>query len=130
MMQRMYAALPPDAELGVVAQKETLLLQAHGELTNFGHRRSDAEQERYDAALWLAAAPRCFLLIRSEARDPCFEDAAAQSMGFAHSVQWELVPHSAAAPDCVARGRPGTAIAYRAPDKPALTVATAPHTTR
>lgn len=119
IMERTYAALPLGAQLGVVAQKETSFLHAHGEVTNFGHRRRDEEQERYDAALWLAAAPNRFLLVRAKARRDCFDRAAATSIGFAHGSEWELVPHAAAAPNCVARGNAGSAIAYRVPLWPA-----------
>jgi hypothetical protein len=115
VMERTYAALPPGAELGVVAQKEPMLLHARGPLTNFGHRRLDQEQELDDAALWLAAAPQRYLLIRAEARAPCFAQTKATSMGFAQSLRWELVPHSAAAPECAVRGKADNAIAYVAP---------------
>jgi 4-amino-4-deoxy-L-arabinose transferase-like glycosyltransferase len=127
IMERAYAALPPNAELGVVAQKETLLLHARGPLTNFGHRRPDEEQERYDAARWLAAAPQRYLLIRADARNDCFEYSNATSIGFSSGVHWELVPHSAAAPDCARRGQAANAIAYRA-DSAETRVAVAPTT--
>ncbi len=115
VMERAYRALPRDAELGLVAQKETLLLHARGPATNFGHRRVDADQERFDAARWLAADARRYLIVRAAARDPCFSQAAATSLGFAHSIEWVLVPHSAAEPECAARGRAERAIPYRAP---------------
>lgn len=116
IMERAYAALPSDGELGLVAQKETLLLHARGPTTNFGHRRVDEDQERFDAARWLAAGARRYLIIRADARDPCFSRSPTASLGFAHSIEWELVPHSAADPDCAARGRAERAIPYRAPD--------------
>jgi hypothetical protein len=126
IMERTYAALPPDAELGVVAQKETILLHARGPLTNFGHRRPDEEQERFDAARWLAARPQRYLLIRHTARNDCFGNAAATNIGFASKEQWELVPRAAAAPECVVRGNANNAIAYRAQDSAEVAVAVAP----
>jgi 4-amino-4-deoxy-L-arabinose transferase-like glycosyltransferase len=128
IMERTYAALPPGAELGVVAQKETLLLHARGPLTNFGHRRPDEEQERFDAARWLAEKPQRYLLIRSTARNDCFGNAAATIIGIASKERWELVPHSAAAPECAVRGDARNAIAYRAEDKGDIAVAIAPST--
>jgi 4-amino-4-deoxy-L-arabinose transferase-like glycosyltransferase len=113
IMERVYAALPPNAELGVVAQKETILLHARGPLTNFGNRRPDEEQERFDAARWLAEKPQRYLLIRDTARSECFGNAKATFIGVASNEQWELVPHSAAAPECAARGDTRNAIAYR-----------------
>jgi 4-amino-4-deoxy-L-arabinose transferase-like glycosyltransferase len=115
IMERAYRALPADAELGLVAQKETLLLNARGPATNFGHRRTDVEQERFDAARWLAADARRYLIIRADARDPCFSRGAAASLGFAHSIEWALVPHSAADRQCAAKGHAERAIPYRAP---------------
>jgi 4-amino-4-deoxy-L-arabinose transferase-like glycosyltransferase len=126
IMERTYAALPPGAELGVVAQKETMLLHARGPLTNFGHRRPDEEQERFDAARWLAARPQRYLLIRHTAHDDCFGNAPATTIGIASKEQWELVPHAAAAPECVVRGVARNAIAYRAQDRGEMAVAVAP----
>ena len=115
IMERAYRALPSDAELGLVAQKETLLLHARGLVTNFGHRRADVEQERFDAARWLATDAGRYLIIRADALDPCFSRGGAESLGFAHSIEWKLVPHSAADPECAAQGHAEGAIAYRAP---------------
>jgi 4-amino-4-deoxy-L-arabinose transferase-like glycosyltransferase len=115
IMERAYEMLPANAELGLVAQKETLLLHARGPATNFGHRRLDEDQERFDAARWLAADARRYLIIRADARLPCFSRVPATSLGFAHSIEWELVPHLAADPECAAKGHAEHAIPYRAP---------------
>jgi 4-amino-4-deoxy-L-arabinose transferase-like glycosyltransferase len=118
ILQRAYAMLPADTELGVVEQKESLLLHADGAFTNFGHRRVDVEQERSDAARWLAAEPHRELLIRAEARPGCFDAAPAVTVGRAHGIEWQLVPHAAAVPACAARGRAANAIAYHAHGAP------------
>jgi hypothetical protein len=63
----------------------------------------------------LAADARRYLIIRADARLPCFSRVPATSLGFAHSIEWELVPHLAADPECAAKGHAEHAIPYRAP---------------
>ncbi|HET8699739.1 MAG TPA: hypothetical protein VFO94_19805, partial [Gammaproteobacteria bacterium] len=120
VMDRAYAALPPGAELGALAAKEVLILHAHGALTNFGHRRPDQEQETFDAARWLAADPRRFLIVPDSLRERCFAADGSTPLGFANGEHWRLEPASAASPECSARGRADTAIAYEVGNRPPL----------
>lgn len=115
IMDHAYATLPRDAELGIAAPKESLILHARGPLTNFGHRRLDREQERFDAARWLAEKDRRFLVLRAEADDRCFDRSQATPLGHAHGIDWILVPHSAARQWCAGQGDAASVIAYRAP---------------
>lgn len=109
------ARLPPDGELGIVQPKESLILQARGALTNFGHRRSDRAQELADAARWLAADPRRRLIVREESLSPCFMRGEADHLGYAHRLRWRLVAAGNVDAHCAAGGNPEAAIRYVAP---------------
>jgi 4-amino-4-deoxy-L-arabinose transferase-like glycosyltransferase len=114
IMDAAYAALPPDAKLGLAFGKESLILHARGELTNFGHRRRDGTQEGFDAARWLADGAERFLIVPRESLGDCFVPEAGTALGRAHGQLWLLLPQSAAREQCVRAGR-DVAIAYHAP---------------
>jgi hypothetical protein len=77
----------------------------------------EAEQEMADAALWLSGKPGRQLVINDDAREACFREAPAQSLGAANRSEWFLVK-GGADPACVARGKPGVAHYYLPPVVP------------
>lgn len=105
-------ALPPGGELGVVQPKESLLLQARGALTNFGHRRTDRRQELADAALWLAGSADRRLIAPRDVLAPCFAETGIVALGSAHRRDWSLVAPGAVSTRCARDGQPGNAIRY------------------
>ncbi|HJY38861.1 MAG TPA: hypothetical protein VJ299_15395, partial [Steroidobacteraceae bacterium] len=112
---RVERAADPRQELGLVAFKEQYVLNARREIVHFGHARwREAEQEMADAALWIAGKPGRQLVINDDAREACFRDAPAQSLGAANRSEWFLVK-GGADPACVARGKPGAAHYYIPP---------------
>jgi len=112
-----YEVLPPDADLGITRPKESLILQARGPFTNFGHRRPDRDEEVRDAAAWLAAAPDRYLILPDEVVEPCFEADALMHLGYAHRRHWLLAGPGSVAPACAAEGNAQTAVPYRAPTR-------------
>jgi 4-amino-4-deoxy-L-arabinose transferase-like glycosyltransferase len=107
--------VPPGRELGLVAYKEQFLLGLDRATVNFGHGRwREGPAEAYDAAAWLAQAPRSRILLVPEALlAPCFEASARTEAGRTSREAWWLVSDSPA-PQCAARGDAGRAIRYPA----------------
>ncbi|WP_405234434.1 ArnT family glycosyltransferase [Lentisalinibacter salinarum] len=115
ILEAAYAALPPDADLGITRPKESLILQATGPFTNFGHRRPDPDQEMRDAAAWLAAAADRYLILPDEVVAPCFDAERLTRLGHAHRRDWLLAGPGTMDEACVAEGDATRAIPYRAP---------------
>ena len=112
------ARVPATEELGLVDYREQYLLHARRPLTNFGHRRYlDGDQELFDAAAWLVAAPGRVLMVSRRGRDRCFAGAAATPLGEANRLEWFLV-RGPADPGCAARGDLGAARRYVPPVLP------------
>lgn len=108
-------AVPAGAELGMVRYREQYLLQLTRPATNFGHRRDERdEQELFDAAAWLGAAPGRVLMVDAAGRARCFGSAAAIGVGESNRKAWYLVS-APAGPDCAARGDPGAVRHYAPP---------------
>jgi 4-amino-4-deoxy-L-arabinose transferase-like glycosyltransferase len=111
------AAVAPTTELGLVAYKEQYLLRFTRPTVNFGHARwREAQAEAADAAVWLAQARERVLLLPDAARQQCFANTSAQSMGKANGAQWFLVS-GPANPTCLASGTLAAARSYR-PEPP------------
>jgi hypothetical protein len=101
-------------ELGLVAYRESFLLQFNRPTVNFGHARwREAEAEASDAAAWLAAQPGRALLMDDDAWRFCFKDATPTVIDIAND-RWLLVDHGAD-PSCVARGHLEAARTYVPP---------------
>jgi hypothetical protein len=101
-------------ELGLVAYRESFLLQFNRPTVNFGHARwREAQAEAADAAAWLVAQPGRALLMDDAAWRFCFKDATPTSIDIAND-RWLLVDHGAD-PSCVARGRLEAARIYVPP---------------
>jgi 4-amino-4-deoxy-L-arabinose transferase-like glycosyltransferase len=98
-------AAPPGAELGLVAYREQYLLYITRPIINFGHRRAslDGNQEAYDAARWLDAAPGRVLVVDDTRRSECFASSPARPLGHANRQDWFLVSAPADAA-CAERG--------------------------
>ncbi|MCJ7450904.1 MAG: glycosyltransferase family 39 protein [Steroidobacteraceae bacterium] len=103
-------------ELALVGAKEQYLLQLRRPTVNFGNARAlERDDEANDAAAWLAADPARGVVMGKRARDRCFGDASAVSLGKANNQHWFLVT---GAPDaaCVSAGDPAAARYYLPPD--------------
>jgi hypothetical protein len=100
-------------ELGLLAYHEHFLWQLRRPSVNFGNRRfREGDQEAFDAAAWLSAAPERQVLVPEAMLAPCFTPAAsAQDMGKSSRGHWYLV-HGRPDPACVARGDAGRALYY------------------
>ncbi|WP_049623499.1 ArnT family glycosyltransferase [Frateuria defendens] len=108
VMQKADAQIGPDGELGLVAWREELLLQARRPAAEFGFTRGWPEQMR-DALAWQAQAPgRRWVLVNGEALQPslCVDPAKAVRVGVANRNVWWMFDGSAVLPGCVA-GRAG-----------------------
>lgn len=116
----MLRRVPPGRGLGLVAYKEQFLLGLDRETVNFGHGRwREGPLEAYDAAAWLAAAPRrgccwcrrrCSHMLSSARR--------TDTPGRTSRESWWLVTGAPQA-DCAARGDATRAIRYAgAPNPP------------
>lgn len=111
-MSRVAQALPPQAELGLVAFKEQYLLHADRPVVHFGHARwREADEELADAARWLNQAPDRALLVNDWAMRECFDASRVQPLGVANRYEW-YVTTGPADEDCAAAGQPDAAFHY------------------
>lgn len=107
------------AELGFVGYKEQYLLNVHRPIVHFGHARwREAEQEAADAALWLSGSEGRQLVVNDYARQLCFSDTTAQSLGMANRSEWFIVRGKPSA-KCVARGNAAALYHYAPPPRAA-----------
>ena len=112
-IRSMLAQLQEGEVLGLVAYKEQFLLYLDRPTVNFGHRRwLEGEQEEFDAAAWLAAAPGRVLLVPHASLERCFGQTRRTALGKSSRDQWDLV-RGMPDPACVAKGVPARAIGYR-----------------
>jgi 4-amino-4-deoxy-L-arabinose transferase-like glycosyltransferase len=112
VMEAARREIRPGSELGIVRHKESLILQARGPLTNFGHRRPDADQELADAARWLQADTARRLIVPGDAIEPCFSASEPLDLGFAHRQSWYLVGAAGVDGCCAESGDERAAIDY------------------
>ncbi len=104
LMHQVGQRIGPDAELGLVAWREQLLLQADRPSTDFGFSQPWPEQWRA-ASRWLIQAPaRRWLLVLDESLDPCVDRGHTIVAGRANRRDWLLVPGAAWRSGCVAAG--------------------------
>jgi hypothetical protein len=112
------AQLPPGAELGLLAYKEQFLLYLDRPVVNFGHARYAEDQshaqESHDAAHWLNAGDRRFVLLPQPLIQPCFANSAQTIAGETSRETWLLVA-APASPACASAGDPKRAIRYSPP---------------
>ena len=95
LMQQVAARIGPQAELGLVAWREQVLLQAPAGTVEFGFSRPWDEQWR-SASQWLSVAPqRRWILVLDEALGPCVERSMAIRAGRSNRRDWLLVPGTA-----------------------------------
>ncbi len=115
-IERLARALPPGAELGIVAYREEFLLHLPFPATNFGHRRwREDPQEMMDASRWLSVAPGRVLLVDETRLPPCFGDPTFhKKAGVSAGKTWWLVS-SRMAPECIRGGDLGKARVYVPP---------------
>jgi 4-amino-4-deoxy-L-arabinose transferase-like glycosyltransferase len=105
------------AELGFVGFKEQYLLNVHRPIVHFGHARwREAEQEAADAALWLNGSERRQLVVNDYARQLCFGETTARSLGMANRMEWFIVRGKPSA-KCVARGKAAALYRYAPPPR-------------
>lgn len=102
LMRHVGERIGPDAELGLVAWREQLLLQADRPTADFGFSRPWPDQW-LSASHWLAQAPsRRWLLVLAESLDTCVDRERTVAAGRANRRDWLLVPGTAWRSGCVA----------------------------
>jgi len=107
------------SEIGFVDLREQFALQSKRPIVYFGRGRFlDRKREADDAARWLPSLPGRALVIGAQAREMCFADLPAESLGVWHREEWFLV-QGRPDPRCMARGRVSAARRY-VPPKDAL----------
>ena len=95
LMQRVGAAIGPDAQLGLVGWREQQLLMADRDAVTFGFKREGAAQFE-DALAWQRQVGSTrWLLVEDGALSPCIAKAQARNMGNTNRRQWWLVPAAA-----------------------------------
>lgn len=100
LMQDVGTALPPGAELGLVAWKEQMLLQADREAVEFGFSRPWPEQWS-DAFGWLGQSPaRRWILAPEDAMPGCIDLNRSEFVGRSNRGRWWLVSSAAAGGRC------------------------------
>jgi 4-amino-4-deoxy-L-arabinose transferase-like glycosyltransferase len=110
---RLEQVASPGEQLGLLAYHESFLWQLTRPSVNFGNQRfREGNQETFDAAAWLNAAPDRQLLVSQAMLRPCFADAVpVREVGAASGQLWYLVRGKPRA-DCVARGDAARALYY------------------
>jgi hypothetical protein len=102
LMETVSHRIGGDAELGLVAWREQVLLQTRVPTIEFGYKQPLPAQWR-EATAWLKAAPaRRWLLLPQEALPDCIDRARAIRAGRASRREWWLLPARAVPADCVA----------------------------
>jgi 4-amino-4-deoxy-L-arabinose transferase-like glycosyltransferase len=92
LMQRVGAAIGPDAQLGLVGWREQQLLMADRDGATFGFKRDGAEQF-VDALAWQRQATGSrWLLVEGGVLPACVNKVRARDMGNANRRQWWLLP--------------------------------------
>lgn len=105
LMETVSLRIGPDAELGLVAWREQMLLQARVPTTEFGYKQPLPTQWQ-EASTWVAAAPaRRWLLLPEEALPDCIDRARAIHAGRANRREWWLLPARAVPAGCAAVAR-------------------------
>lgn len=90
----------PEAQLGLVAWREQNLLQADRRVTEFGFRRSTAEQMQSGIA-WLAEAPaERWLFADARFLGDCIDASATRPVGMANRRDWVLLQLAAVRQEC------------------------------
>ena len=93
--------LPAGDQLGMVAWREQLVIQADRPVATFGFDRA-WDQQLMRARDWQLRAPeRRWLLIEERALSPCVNRAQAEYVGNNNHRRWWLVPARAQRPRCI-----------------------------
>jgi len=97
LMQRVGAAIGPDAQLGLVGWREQQLLMADRDAASFGFMRDGAGQFA-DALQWQRQPTGVrWLLVEGSMLPACVDQLQARDMGNANRRQWWLLPVNATA---------------------------------
>lgn len=101
LMETVAQRLPVDAELGLVAWSEQMMLQADRPTADFGFERPWHVQWQA-AAQWADQVPqRRWLLFPEQAISPCIERPGTISVGRSNRRDWLLAPAAHLRPGCV-----------------------------
>src|SRR4249919_3536971 len=101
LMAEIDGRLAPDAQLGLVAWKEQILLMSRRPAMTFGFKVPIGEQLRRGVA-WQRQAPRQrWLLVQEPAMSKCIDRSKVMLGGRSNRRIWWLVPATAVVPGCV-----------------------------
>jgi 4-amino-4-deoxy-L-arabinose transferase-like glycosyltransferase len=104
LMETVSHRIGADAELGLVAWREQMLLQSRVRTIEFGYKRPLPAQWQ-EASTWLATDPaRRWLLLPEEVLPDCIDRARTIHAGRANRREWWLLPARAVPAGCVAVG--------------------------
>lgn len=90
----------PDAGLGLIGWKEQHILHADRQVTHFGFRRHDPDNELADGIAWLLNGNKRYLLVDSGYSLRCFEQGGMVDMGYRHRAHWLLAGPEDVAQEC------------------------------
>lgn len=116
LMSKVRAAVPVDAELGLVDWEEQFVLQAGRPIVHFGFRRHGKPDEIEDALRWQVAAPGRWLMVPEPKDGACIIAARAGDLGYRSRRHWLAVGPDAVSDACrshlAAAGPPASVIAW------------------
>ncbi len=100
LMATVEARLAPESQLGLVAWREQMLLQAKRPAVDFGFSASTTDQWKA-AAIWLSQDPRHRWVLAPESAMPsCLAMQKAVFVGQSNRGRWWLVPSESLGADC------------------------------
>ncbi len=100
LMRKVGLRIGADAELGLIAWPEQMLLQADRPTREFGFKNPVENQWR-EAAAWQQEYPsRRWLLVQAQALASCVDREKTIAAGISNRREWVLVPAHAAVGDC------------------------------
>ncbi|WP_438865441.1 ArnT family glycosyltransferase [Neptunicella sp.] len=97
--QNMAPLIPKNAEIALINTPEQFLLFAPYQVTHFGYHTPDEQQIRA-AWLWQGNHNQRYLLLDKASQTDCFDLTKGIDVGYAHRVNWWLLPVSSRLASC------------------------------
>lgn len=97
--QNMATLIPKNAEIALIDTPEQFLLFAPYAITHFGYH-TPAKQQIRAAWQWQGNHVQRYLLLDKNSQTDCFDLTKGVDVGFAHRVNWWLLPASSRLAEC------------------------------
>ncbi|WP_416308519.1 ArnT family glycosyltransferase [Neptunicella sp. SCSIO 80796] len=97
--QNMAKVIPPDAQIALIDTPEQFLLFTPYNITHFGYH-TPANQQLRAAWQWQQQNTTRYILVDKALQSDCFDFSRGIDMGFAHRVNWILLPASSRFSHC------------------------------